>query len=85
MAESIYRDGTTRSRRRRAVAPFVGPPRSRERIGVGPPSPRSIQGLFQWIHDADRANRPWARNALVLLAFFATLVLLAIQLGVLPQ
>lgn len=85
MAESIYRDGTTRSPQRRVGVHIVDPPRSRERIGVGRPSPRTIQGLFQWIHEADRANRPWARNSLVLLALFVTLVLLAIKLGVLPQ
>ena len=52
---------------------------------VRPPSERAVNGVLQWIAEAQVANRAWARNALSVIACFGALLLLAIRLGVVRQ
>jgi hypothetical protein len=52
---------------------------------VRAPSGRGIEGVLQWIQEAETVNQRWARNTLGVFVAFVLLVILAIRLGWLPR
>jgi hypothetical protein len=48
------------------------------------PNP-DTSGVLEWIDQADRSNRTWARNTLAVFAAIVIPLLAAVKLGLLPQ
>ncbi|MHB0955467.1 MAG: hypothetical protein ACYC0X_03720 [Pirellulaceae bacterium] len=60
-------------------------PWSARRRGVRPPSRHVIYEVLQWIDEAEAAQRTWAKNALAVISMIATLVWVAMRLGLLSE
>ena len=85
MDNDIHRGGAIVNARQQVGTEIVDKVWGRKRPGVTRPSRRAIQGVVQWIDEAEITNRTWARNALIVVAVFVALVLLAARLGLLPR
>ena len=73
------------SRSRAASSGQSGAAAGRKPRGVARPSIRSINGLLDWIAEAQAVNGTWVGNFLVVLGFLLALLLLASGLGLLPR
>jgi hypothetical protein len=63
----------------------AGPGTPRRRPGVRGPSPRSINGLLEWIDTAQRVNGTWIVRFLAVEGVLLALLLLASAVGLLPR
>ena len=85
MDKNIYRGGAIVDPRRHVGTGIVDKTAGCKRPGGTRPSTRAIQGVLQWIDEAEAANGTWARNTLMVLSIFVVLVLLAVRMERLLQ
>jgi hypothetical protein len=83
MAENICRNLAVDASGHCRESATKGTDHGRKRPGVKRPSPRAVNGVLEWIDEAQSTQSTWARNALVVVGLVGVLLWLALRLGLL--
>jgi hypothetical protein len=85
MAETYFRHGPVNGPGESLAAGLKRAVRSKKWPWITPPSSRAVDGVLQWIDEAQRLQQKWAGEALIAVGILVLLLLLGLSTGVLHE